>query len=112
VGTRAKRLTYSASLQRDGAMLAEGREPIRPPAGWTPEHLVLAALARCALASLRHHAGRDGATVQASARADGAERGCFVDASLTVGPVYEWRAPSSKAASVTDRVTTKSEVAG
>jgi organic hydroperoxide reductase OsmC/OhrA len=138
VATTAKRLTYSASLERDGAMLAEGRAPIRTPHGWTSEHLVLAALARCALASLRYHARRAGLTLEASARADGvvtrregdgryalvdvrieaeveltpsqppeviadlfarAERGCFVGASLTASPIYDWRVrgPSSQA---------------
>jgi len=104
-------------------------------------------------ASLRHHAGWAGATLEASARADGvvtrrevdgryafvdvrleaeveltpplatedledlfakAERGCFVGASLTARPVYEWRVrgPSSDGAPEADRVATESEVVG
>jgi organic hydroperoxide reductase OsmC/OhrA len=39
--------------------------------GWTPEHLVLAALARCVLNSLAYHARRDELALTATAEADG-----------------------------------------
>jgi len=42
-----------------------------PDEGWTPEHLVLAALARCSLASLRHHAEREGVAATGVAAASG-----------------------------------------
>ena len=97
---------------------------------WAPEHLVLAALARCSLTSLRYHCRRAEISVTSSAAARGtvtrreadgrfafveiaveadvvfdpkpdgaavedllmkAERDCFVGASLTAQPTYEWR---------------------
>ena len=51
-----KRFEYYASVDRDGGLCAEGLEALDPGETWTPEHLVLAALARCTLASLRFHA--------------------------------------------------------
>lgn len=54
----AKRLYYAASTEADGRMLAEGEDPLDPSARWTPEHLLLAALCRCTLTSLRYHAKR------------------------------------------------------
>jgi organic hydroperoxide reductase OsmC/OhrA len=126
----AKRFEYSASVERDGRLLARDDLPLEPPDGWTPEHLVLAALGRCTLTSLDHHAKRAGVTAQGSAGASGlvakrdgdgryafveiecgldveldpapggeellellalAERDCFIGASLTATPRYEWR---------------------
>jgi organic hydroperoxide reductase OsmC/OhrA len=105
-------------------------EPARAEPDWSPEHLVLAGLARCTLKSLDFHAQRANISVRGSAAADGlvtkreedglyaltevecgldveldplpsedeladlldlAERDCFVGASLTVRPRYEWR---------------------
>jgi organic hydroperoxide reductase OsmC/OhrA len=40
-------------------------------ASWTPEHLLLAALVRCSLTSLRHHCVRAGIVLTASASAHG-----------------------------------------
>lgn len=56
---------WAATSDRGGAPLPDD------PETWTPEHLVLAALARCALTSLRHHARRAGSDVRATARAHG-----------------------------------------
>jgi organic hydroperoxide reductase OsmC/OhrA len=105
-------------------------DPPHALADWTPEHLVLAGLARCTLTSLDFHAKRAGLNVTGSASAQGlvtkrdedgryafveiecgldveldpapqgdavkelldlAERDCFVGASLTAKPRYEWR---------------------
>jgi organic hydroperoxide reductase OsmC/OhrA len=56
----------SAESDRGGAALPHDED------AWTPEHLVLTALARCVLASLDHHARRAGATtVVAGATAAG-----------------------------------------
>jgi organic hydroperoxide reductase OsmC/OhrA len=105
-------------------------EPPHAEEDWTPEHLVLAGLARCTLTALDFHAKRDGIAVSGSASAKGvvtkreedgryafvdidcvldvqldpspdagrirelvdlAERDCFIGASLTVEPHYEWR---------------------
>ncbi len=126
----AKRFEYSASVERDGRLLARDDAPLEPPDAWTPEHLVLAALGRCTLTSLDHHAKRAGVTARGSAGASGlvtkregdgryafveiecgldveldpapggqellellalAERDCFIGASLTATPRYEWR---------------------
>jgi organic hydroperoxide reductase OsmC/OhrA len=105
-------------------------EPPHAEEDWTPEHLVLAGLARCTLTALDFHAKRAGIAVSGSASAKGvvtkreedgryaftyidcaldirldpapdaggirelvdlAERDCFIGASLTVQPQYEWR---------------------
>ena len=128
--TRAKRLEYEVSLDQDRGLLANGAAPLRLGDEWTAEHLVLAALARCTLASLEFHAEREGVGARGRARASGvvtrraddgryafveiecsldveleplregeklvqllalAERDCFIGASLTAEPRYEWR---------------------
>jgi organic hydroperoxide reductase OsmC/OhrA len=133
VATRAKSFDYAVSLDetwdarsdRGGGVLPGAEE-----ASWTPEHLLLAGLARCTLTSLRYHAVRAGVTLTASASARGtvtrresdgrfafveiaftglvafepkpdettvaellekAERDCFVGASLTANPTYDWQ---------------------
>ena len=100
---------------------------LEPGEGWTPDHLLLAALVQCSIESLTYHARRAGHEVTASGSAhaivtrrvtDGryavteadvridaqlrprttepdeltakAERDCFVGASLTIAPRYEW----------------------
>jgi organic hydroperoxide reductase OsmC/OhrA len=60
-------LHYAGSLDREGRIQAEGGHPLSLPAEWTPEHLLLAALASCTLKSLRYHANRAGLEVRASA---------------------------------------------
>ncbi|MBD0290261.1 MAG: OsmC family protein [Thermoleophilia bacterium] len=124
----ARRFEFSASIARDGSLCAEDRERLDPGEAWTPEHLLLAALCRCTLASLRFHAGAAGVEAGGSAAATGlvtkresdgryafveilcgldvtlerepddvpallarAERDCFIAASLTSAPEYEWR---------------------
>jgi organic hydroperoxide reductase OsmC/OhrA len=116
--------TWDARSDRGGGVLAGADE-----ASWTPEHLVLAGLARCTLTSLRYHCVRAGVTLTARASVRGtvtrresdgrfafvetafdgevafepkpdeatvadllakAERDCFVGASLTAPPSYEW----------------------
>ena len=46
-------------------------DPLRCEPGWTAEHLVLAGLARCSLASLEHSAQKMNVAVSGSASADG-----------------------------------------
>lgn len=58
--TRAKVFEHAASVDRAGRISAEGGAPFPPPNEWTPEHLLLAALCRCTLASLAYHARRAG----------------------------------------------------
>jgi organic hydroperoxide reductase OsmC/OhrA len=53
----ARTFTYDVSLDRDWAATSDkGGPPIPLEEAWTPEHLVLAGLARCTLTSLRYHA--------------------------------------------------------
>jgi len=66
-----KRFEYAASIDRDGALCAEERDRLDPGEAWTPEHLVLAALCRCTLSSLRFHAERDGLRAGGTASAGG-----------------------------------------
>ena len=67
----AKRFEFAASVDREGALCAEERDRLDPGAAWTAEHLVLAALCRCSLASLRFHAERDGLRAAGTAAASG-----------------------------------------
>jgi len=67
---RAKVLEFAASVGTDGRVTARG-ESLLPPQSWTPEHLVLAGLVRCSLASLGHHARRAGIEVRGSGDASG-----------------------------------------
>jgi organic hydroperoxide reductase OsmC/OhrA len=59
------RTDYRIELDRDGMLTTERGHPFDIPRGWTPEHLLLAALARCSLLALDHHAKR--ASVEAGA---------------------------------------------
>jgi len=133
VVTSAKSFDYAVTVDeawdvrsdRGGGVLAGADE-----ASWTPEHLVLAGLARCTLTSLRFHCVRAGIRLTSSATARGTvtrreedgrfafveivvdgevsfdpkpsepeiadllakgERDCFIGASLTARPTYEWR---------------------
>jgi organic hydroperoxide reductase OsmC/OhrA len=58
VAVRAKELRYAVSLTTDGQLMDENGVVLDLPAGWSPEHLLLAALVRCSLQSLRFHAKR------------------------------------------------------
>jgi len=72
VAARAKSFSFAVSVDRDGAATSEkGGSPIPLEDAWTPEHLLLAALARCTLTSLRYHAHRDGIEVTGASAASG-----------------------------------------
>ena len=72
MATRAKSFSYAVSIDRDWTATSEqGGSPIAEEEAWTPEHLVLAGLARCTLTSLRYHARRDGIEVAGGADAKG-----------------------------------------
>lgn len=69
----AKRLEFAVSVDRERAARPDrGGAALPEQDGWTPEHLVLAALARCVLTSLDFHAERAGLELEASAEASGA----------------------------------------
>ena len=70
MATRAKTFSYAVSLDRDWtASSDDGGPPLPNEEGWSPEHLVLAGLARCSLTSLGYHAKRDGLELASSADA-------------------------------------------
>ena len=63
MGVRAKELRYAVDLTAGGEFKEEHGIAFTAPAEWSPEHLLLAALVRCSLKSLRFHADRRGITV-------------------------------------------------
>jgi len=100
---RAKRFEYTATVDRSGAIAAVGHASTALPNEVTPEHLVLAGLGRCTIASLDHHARRAGLDVAAEASAWGAvtrreedERYAFVQIDCAVD--VELDAPPEPAA--------------
>ena len=108
---------YAVEIDRGGRMTVPGGAQLEVGEGWSPDHLLLAALVRCSIESLVHHARRAGHEARASGSASGtvttrendgryaeltprapdvdelvakAQRDCFVGATLTVEPRYEW----------------------
>ncbi len=72
MATQAKTFSYSVSLDRDGTATSDdGGSALPNEEAWSPEHLVLAGLARCTLTSLDHHARRMNLTSAGSAAASG-----------------------------------------
>ncbi len=72
MATKAKTFSYAVSVDRDWtASSDEGGTPLVHEEAWSPEHLLLAGLARCTLTSLRYHARRLGSQLDGSAAADG-----------------------------------------
>ena len=72
MATQAKVFSYAISLDRDGAATSdEGGSALPVEEAWSPEHLVLAGLARCTLTSLDYHAKRVGVQSAGSASASG-----------------------------------------
>lgn len=98
MAAREKTFSYAVSVDRDGtARSEEGGSALAAEEAWSPEHLVLAGLARCILTSLDYHARRNEIEVNGSseARAEVAQRdtdGRFafvhikVDADVTLTP--------------------------
>jgi len=69
---RARVFEYRVSTDRDWTVHSDrGGSTIPRDDAWTPEHLVLAGLARCTLTSLEYHAKRAGVVVTASTEAHG-----------------------------------------
>ena len=66
----AKRLEFEVAVARSGALDARGSS-VELPSGWTAEHLLMAALVRCSITSLRYHARRAGIEAEASGTARG-----------------------------------------
>ena len=68
---KAKILEYAVDVDRVGRMTIPGGAQIQPGEGWSPDHLLLAALVRCSIDSLVYHARRAGHEVSASGDAVG-----------------------------------------
>jgi organic hydroperoxide reductase OsmC/OhrA len=66
VAGRAKEMRYAVDLSASGELTEEHGVALPVPAEWSPEHLLLAALVRCSLKSLRYHAERRGVDVRAA----------------------------------------------
>lgn len=63
---RPKVFEYDVEVDRAGRMTIPGGAQIAAPEGWSPDHLLVAALVRCSIESLSYHARRGGHTVAAS----------------------------------------------
>jgi len=69
--TQAKVLEYAVEVDRGGRMTIPGGAQIEPGEGWSPDHLLLAALVRCSIDSFTYHARRAGHGVAGSGSAQG-----------------------------------------
>jgi organic hydroperoxide reductase OsmC/OhrA len=67
VAVRAKELRYAVDLNSAGELAEESGTALHVPEQWSPEHLLLAALIRCSLKSLRFHARRQHFDVRSAA---------------------------------------------
>ena len=67
----AKTFEYRVEVDAAGRMTIPGGGQFVPPEGWSADHLLLAALVRCSITSLRYHAKRVGSTAVASGSAHG-----------------------------------------
>ncbi len=68
---RAKVFEYTTSVDRDLRVSSEGEQPVEFGESWTPEHILLAALLRCAIASLTYYATPAGIVVAVAGEAHG-----------------------------------------
>jgi organic hydroperoxide reductase OsmC/OhrA len=102
VAATEKRFEYAIAVDRAGRLSAEGGASLELDDAWTADHMLLAALARCTLTSLRYHAQRANIEVSAGATASGAvakrdedgryafvEIECRIDAALEPEPAAE-----------------------
>jgi uncharacterized OsmC-like protein len=71
VAVRAKELRYAVDLAATGALTEEHGVALEAAAEWSPEHLLLAALIRCSVKSLRYHARRLGVDVRSASGSGG-----------------------------------------
>jgi organic hydroperoxide reductase OsmC/OhrA len=71
VAVKAKTFEYAVDVDRGGRMTIPGGAQIAPAEGWTPDHLLLAALVRCSIESFTFHARRGGHDVAAAGEAQG-----------------------------------------
>ena len=71
MAVKAKTFEYAVEVDRGGRMTIPGGAQIAPAEGWTPDHLLLAALVRCSIDSFTFHARRAGHEVAAAGEAQG-----------------------------------------
>ena len=71
MATRAKVLEYAVDVDAGGRMTIPGGGQFVPPEGWSPDHLLLAALVRCSIDSFAYHARRAGHQVTGLGEAQG-----------------------------------------
>jgi len=71
VASRAREFRYAVDLTTSGRLTEETGVALDVPEGWSPEHLLLAALVRCSLKSLRFHADRRGVAVRSASGSSG-----------------------------------------
>ena len=69
--TQAKVFEYVVEVDRGGRMTVPGGAQIERPEGWSPDHLLLAALVRCSIDSLTYHARRAGHEASVAGSAEG-----------------------------------------
>jgi organic hydroperoxide reductase OsmC/OhrA len=69
--TRAKVFEYVVEVDRAGRMTVPGGAQLERPEGWSPDHLLLAALVRCSIDSIVHHARRAGHEAEVAGSAEG-----------------------------------------
>lgn len=90
MSVRAKQLIFEADATWEGLVSWDDDVPVvQTGPGLTPEHLMMGAVARCTLASLRHSAGRAGVEADGTAHAHGVvsarpEDGIFAFVEVTV----------------------------
>jgi organic hydroperoxide reductase OsmC/OhrA len=63
MAAKANEFRYAVDLAEGGLVRTPDGTPLGDGPEWTPEHLLLAALLRCSVKSLRYHAGRAGIEV-------------------------------------------------
>ena len=68
---QAKTFEYAVEVDRGNRMTIPGGAQIEHAEGWSPDHLLLAALVRCSIDSFTYHARRAGHSVSASGSAHG-----------------------------------------
>ncbi len=68
---QAKTFEYAVEVDRANRMTIPGGAQIAHAEGWSPDHLLLAALVRCSIDSFTYHARRAGHDVSASGSGHG-----------------------------------------
>ena len=94
---KPRELRFAVDLGAGGEFLDENAVRLEVPPEWTPEHLLLAALVRCSLASFKYHAKRAGLTVGATTgsgrglvtKRESDERYAFVEADVELAVAVE-----------------------